>query len=188
MEVLFGEELKQLIECLLFVSYEPLSEKKLAELTESDIQSVRSLLEELEQDYHNRGFRLLQIAGGWQFLTREKFAVDIEKLYRPRTQQLSKAALETLAIIAYRQPITRGEIERIRQVNVDAVVTKLLDKKLVREVGRRETPGKPVLYGTTKSFLEFFGINDLNELPSIDSFVANMDAEEERALFNHQNS
>ncbi|MDD2568033.1 MAG: SMC-Scp complex subunit ScpB [Clostridia bacterium] len=186
MTVLFAEELKQLIECLLFVSYEPLSEKKLAELTETDIASIRSLLKELEKEYASCGFRLCAIAGGWQFLTQEKFAADIEKLYRPRTQQLSKAALETLAIIAYRQPITRGEIERIRQVNADAVVSKLLEKKLVREVGRRETPGRPVLYGTTRDFLGFFGINNLDDLPSMEGFVAGMDAEDERALFGNE--
>ena len=152
MALLFGEELKQLIECLLFVSYEPLTEKKLAELAGTDLESVKIILAELAGDYEGRGFNLVAIAGGWQFLTQKQFAADIEKLYRPHTQQLSKAALETLAIIAYRQPITRGEIERIRQVNVDAVVNKLLDKKLVREVGRRETPGRPVLYGTTKDF------------------------------------
>ena len=179
MTVLFAEELKQLIECLLFVSYEPLSEKKLAELTETDIASIRSLLKELEKEYASCGFRLCAIAGGWQFLTQEKFAADI-------TQQLSKAALETLAIIAFRQPITRGEIERIRQVNADAVVSKLLEKKLVREVGRRETPGRPVLYGTTRDFLGFFGINNLDDLPSMEGFVAGMDAEDERALFGNE--
>jgi len=160
-------DLKALLECLLFVSCEPLNEGRLASLTQNDISTIRALLEELAEEYKGRGFELKQIADGWQFLTRKEFIDYVEKLYRPRLQQLSRAALETLAIIAYQQPITRLEIEQIRQVNSDSVVSKLMEKGLICEMGRRESVGKPVLYGTTGAFLQFFGLSSLSQLPPL---------------------
>ena len=175
---------KNLLEALLFVAYEPMPAKKLADIMGVDLSLVKELILELVQEYQCKGFQLKGIAGGWQFLTNEDFAPYIEKLYNPRNQQLSKAALETLAIIAYRQPITRLEIENIRQVKVDAVVNKLLDKSLVKEVGRREGPGRPILYGTTKEFLSFFGIVSLKDLPPLASFEQNFeDLSSEKPLF-----
>ena len=109
----------------------------------------------------------MEIAGGWQFLTDKDLAPYIEKLYNPRSQQLSKAALETLAIVAYHQPVTRMEIDNIRQVKSDAVLGKLLEKSLVKEVGRLEGPGRPILYGTTREFLAAFNLNSLSELPEL---------------------
>ncbi len=159
-------ELKNLLECLLFVAAEPLDEARLSALCEAPAATVHSLLEELRQEYQGRGFGLRQIAGGWQFFSQPAFLPFIEKLYRPKMAKLSKAGLETLAIIAYKQPITRQEVENIRKVGVDSVISTLLEKDLIQEVGRRNVPGRPILYGTTDAFLAFFGINSLDELPA----------------------
>lgn len=169
------EEIKKQLECLLFVAYEPMSEKRLSDILEIDISLVRQFITELQDEYQDRGFHLQQIAGGWQFMTPPEFAPVIERLYRPKTQALSRAALETLAIIAYRQPVTRLEMEQIRQIKVDGVVNTLLDKNLIKEVGRREGPGRPILYGTTKEFLDKFGLKSLSELPPLESFVQDSD-------------
>ena len=158
---------KNLVEALLFVAWEPVSVKRLAEVAECDTKLVRELLQEIRADFADRGFQLTEIAGGWQFLTGEELAPYIEKLYNPRTQQLSKAALETLAIVAYRQPVTRLEIDNIRQVKSDAVLAKLMEKSLVKEVGRQEGPGRPILYGTTREFLSAFGMVNLADLPPL---------------------
>ena len=179
---LFETKEKYLLEALLFVAYEPMSIKKLADIMQVETSLVRELLAELQEDYQERGFELKEIAGGWQFLTREEFASYIDKLYHPRNQQLSQAALETLAIIAYRQPITRLEMEQIRQVKVDAVVNKLMDKHLIKEVGRREGPGRPILYGTTKEFLSFFGLSSLKELPPLEQFAQTSENKETEVL------
>lgn len=158
---------KKLLETLLFVAYEPMEAKKLAEIMEIKKDKTLDLLKLLQLEYQNKGFNLVEIAGGWQFLTNEEYAIYIERLYNPRNQQLSKAALETLAIIAYRQPITKLEIESIRQVKSDAVVNKLMDKDLVKEVGRGTGAGRPILYGTSNEFLSFFGIDTLKDLPPL---------------------
>ena len=158
-------ELKRILECLLFVAGEPLTLDKLIKLSGQEKALVEPLMRELEEDYRGRGVVLRRIAGGWQFSSAPQYAEYIERLYRPRLQQLSKASLETLAIIAYRQPITRQDMENIRQVNVDGVVTNLLEKNLIREVGRREGAGRPILYGTTSEFLSFFGLESLAQLP-----------------------
>lgn len=168
-------ELKQILECLLFVASDPLSEKRLAEISESEPQQVRALISELAEEYAGRGFQLRQLGGGWQFVTRAECAPYIEKFYRPKVQQLSRAAMETLAIIAYKQPITRSEVAAIRQVEVDGIVANLLDKRLIKEVGRRLGPGRAVLYGTTEEFLSFFGLSALDDLPGA--------AEEQNTLF-----
>ena len=105
------------------------------------------------------------LAGGFQFVTPEPFAPLVERLYRPKYQQLSNAALEALAIIAYKQPITRAEVSAVRQVDSDSVINTLLEKKLIREVGRVNAAGRPILYGTGEEFLSFFGIDTLNDLP-----------------------
>ena len=165
------DELKRVLECLLFVASDPLSEKRLAEISGSDPHQVRLLLEELEQKYSNSGFQLRQIAWGWQFTTQAVYAPFIEKLYRPKIQQLSRAAMETLAIIAYKQPITRAEVSAIRGVDADGVISTLLDKRLIKDVGRRLGPGRPLLYGTTDEFLTFFGIKSLENLPPAGSMA-----------------
>lgn len=169
MGMLFSKEIQDNMECLLFVASEPLSVDQLAEITGADRETVLWLLQELEQFYQGRGFELTQVAGGWQFSTRPDLAGIIEKYYRPKANLLSKAALETLAIIAYRQPITRADIEEIRGVKIDGVLSTLLEKNLVQDVGRKNGPGRPILYGTTLQFLNFFGLKSLDELPPPDS-------------------
>ena len=173
-------ELKSILECLLFVSGEPLSGEKLAQIAAVSRSFAEQALKELEEEYCRRGVILRQLAGGWQFVTASEYAPYIEKFYRPRQQALSKAKLETLAIIAYKQPLTRQDIENIRQVNADGMVSSLLERNLIKEVGRRETPGRPILYGTTAEFLNLFGLKSLDELPPISQFAEEMKAVEEQ--------
>ncbi len=165
------EHCKRLLEALLFVAWEPVSTRRLAELLQLEPKLVRELLRELQLEYEPRGFQLVEIAGGWQFLTRREFAPYVERLYKPRSQQLSKAALETLAIVAYRQPVTRLEVDAVRQVKSDTMLAKLLEKGLIKEVGRLEGPGRPILYGTTREFLAAFGLNSLEQLPSFEELL-----------------
>ena len=146
------EHWRRLLEALLFVAWEPAPVKRLAEALGLEPKFTQELLLELQEAYVGRGFQLVEIAGGWQFLTQPEAAPYIERLYKPRAQQLSKAALETLAIVAYRQPVTRAEIDNIRQVKSDAMLAKLMEKTLVKEVGRLDAPGRPILYGTTQEF------------------------------------
>lgn len=170
MGILFSDDIRAAIECLLFVANEPLSEDKISEITGANIVTVKMLLEELQNSYSSRGFELVEIGGGWQFCTRPELSVYVEKLYRPKSGMLSKAALETLAIIAYKQPVTRAEAEEIRGVKIDGVLAALLEKNLVQEVGRKNGPGRPILYGTTLEFLRFFGLKSLKELPEPENF------------------
>jgi segregation and condensation protein B len=166
--LLFSKEIRNNIECLLFVACEPLTVEKIMEITGATRETVLVLLHELEKEYQDRGFQLMEVAGGWQFVTNHESAEVIEKYYRPKVHSLSKAALETLAIIAYKQPVTRIDIETIRGVKADGVVSTLLEKKLIQDVGRKNIPGRPVLYGTTMEFLRFFGLKSLKELPDPD--------------------
>ena len=173
------EHWRRLLEALLFVAWEPAPVKRLAEALGLEPKFTQELLLELQEAYVGRGFQLVEIAGGWQFLTHPEAAPYIERLYKPRAQQLSKAALETLAIVAYRQPVTRAEIDNIRQVKSDAMLAKLMEKTLVKEVGRLDAPGRPILYGTTQEFLAAFGLVSLQELPPL----ADIDENEEISLF-----
>lgn len=162
------EGLSQALEALLFVACDPLSAKELAKLTEAPLPAVQAALERLVEGYRERGLTLRAIAGGYQFVTPERFAFLVERLYRPKYQQLSAAALEALAIIAYKQPITRAEVTAVRQVDCDSVINTLLEKKLIREVGRVNAAGRPILYGTGQEFLSFFGLNSLSDLPRLE--------------------
>lgn len=169
-----ARELKAIVESLLFVSSEPLSVQRLlaviGDVTKAEVtQALRSLGEELEQE--GRGLRLAEVAGGFRLLTKQEFAGWIKRLDKSKsTAKLSRSALESLAIIAYKQPIVRSEIEDIRGVETSGVVRTLLERKLVRIVGRKEVPGRPIMYGTTKYFLEHFGLNDLSQLPPLREF------------------
>lgn len=170
MSTLFPDESKSIIEGLLFVTCEPLSVKGIAEIIERDEETVQSLLREIkaECERERRGFCLLEIAGGYSFATRTEHSAYIEKLVQPRLNALSQASLETLAIIAYRQPITRSEIDEIRGVKSDSAVSTILERGLIQEAGRREGPGRPILYGTTPAFLKYFGLKTLDDLPELD--------------------
>ena len=173
---LTGDALLRALEALLFVACEPLTVQDLAKYTEADEEQVGEALKELTERYADRGFTLRRIAGGYQFVTPEQFAFLVERLYRPKYQQLSSAALEALAVIAYKQPITRAEVAAVRQVDSDSVINTLLEKKLIREVGRVNTAGRAILYGTGEEFLSFFGIDSLDDLPRLQ--------EEEQGEFN----
>lgn len=175
MGMMFPNETKSILECLLFVTKEPLTVKTMAQILELPESDIKVLLAELMADYNDfgRGINIQIVANGFQMFTRPEFANYIEKLYKPQNSYgLSKAALETLAIIAYKQPITRAEVEAIRGVKVDSAIGTLVEKNLVREAGRKEGPGRPILFGTTPAFLRYFGLSDLSELPDMEEFAA----------------
>jgi segregation and condensation protein B len=158
-----------MVEALLFVSGEPLSLKAIAKATEWDEEAVLDALKELQERYvqSDSGLQVLEIAGGWQLGTRPEYATTIGKLLAPHANRLTKPALETVTIIAYRQPLTQAEIEAIRGVGCDGVLKTLTERELIGEVGRKQTPGRPILYGTTPQFLHYFGMASLEELPPL---------------------
>ena len=166
-----GTTLESVIEAVLFASDESLTPARLANITESSTKLVRNLIKNLNEKYeaNNSAFRIEQIAGGFQMLTLSKYNHWLKKLLRARSEtKLSPAAMETLAIIAYKQPVIRADIEAIRGVAVGEVIRSLSLKSLVKIVGRAEILGRPMLYGTTKKFLEVFGLNTLKDLPKIE--------------------
>lgn len=160
-------ELLRALECLLFAAGEPVEVGLLAEALAVEPDTVVELAGLLAEEYHHHGIRLERVAGGYQLVTRPEYAGVVSRLRRPRKVRLSKPALETLAIIAYRQPITRPEVEAIRGVKADGVVDTLLHYELIRELGRRPTPGRPMTYGTTERFLSHFGLFSVDELPAL---------------------
>ncbi len=164
------EKKKAMLEALLFISGEPLETAELKKSLGLHENDLKDLLEELMADYaeRNGGVVIAKVAGGYQMVTNPEHTEWVSKFKgSSRKQKLSLPALETLSIIAYRQPITKAEIEELRGVNADGVVKALLDKHLIRIVGKKEAPGKPMLYGTTREFLQYFGLNDLTELPTL---------------------
>ena len=178
--------LKAAVEALLYVSDMPLSLKKIRETLGEDIPfediraGVNALVAEFEAD--GRGVRIAELAGGYQFITRPEYAVYIKKLQKIRPPKLSAQSLETLAIIAYRQPIIKAEIEAIRGVSADGVIKTLLDRRLVKIAGRQDVPGKPMMYATTTEFLQYFGLKDLNSLPSLRELERELGMEENSIL------
>jgi segregation and condensation protein B len=164
------DELKSIIESLLFVADGPQTLHRFGEiLDQADKQTLQSVLSELQTDYEsqNRGIRLVEVAGGYQLRTVKANADWVKKLLGGRPARMSKATLETLAIVAYRQPITKAEVEAIRGVDVDGVITTLLERGLIRAVARKDVPGRPFLYGTTAEFLQLFNLKDLSHLPTL---------------------
>lgn len=154
----------------MFFSGEPLTPQTLKGVTEMDEPEIRRLMEGLMADYRARGSGILvaEVANGYQMVTDPRHAPWIKKLKGAQVSaRLSLAALETLAIIAYKQPIIKAEIEQVRGVNADGVIKTLLDRRLIKIMGKKEAPGKPLLYGTTKEFLQYFGLKDLAELPTL---------------------
>jgi len=155
------------LECLLFMADRPLSPKELGEMLGLEPAQVRDLAERLIGVYDGRGVEIVRVAGGYQMCTRPEYGEYVAKLHEPNRFRLSRPAMETLAIIAYRQPITRPEMEAVRGVNCDSVIETLLGRGLVCERGRRHTPGRPMTYGTTPDFLAQFGLDSLNDLPDL---------------------
>jgi segregation and condensation protein B len=180
------KQMKSIIEGLLFVSGdEGIDAKQLAEILELDIPTVIDAVRQLQQDFRrsNRGVQIIELAGSFQMTTLPAHAVYFERLaYSPSRTSLSQSALETLAIVAYRQPITRVEIEEIRGVRTDRALHTLVAKELIEETGRADAPGRPILYGTTKQFMDYFGLSGLNELPEASSFENDTNLEEETRL------
>lgn len=162
------DELLMALEALLFSAGEPVTATELASaLGEVDAIAVRDALRELEKTTADRGVRVVQISGGWQMRTDARFADAIVRLRGGRPLMMSRAALETLSVVAYRQPVTRQEIDDIRGVSSGGVVKTLIDKGYLRVVGRREEPGRPLEYGTTPTFLEMFELSGLDDLPTL---------------------
>lgn len=166
--------IKKVIEALLFVSEKPLTLEDFRQALDGmDEESIKNVIEELRADYasQERSFGIAELAGGYQIITNPEFAPWIGKLFKRDEARLSNPSLETLAIIAYRQPLTRAEVERIRGVNVDGVLKTLLDKNLIKIRGRKDAPGRPITYGTTEAFLKRFGLKGLESLPKLRDFT-----------------
>jgi segregation and condensation protein B len=165
------QAVKASVEAALFASERPLTLAQItAALEEVERKLVHQVLDELRAEYDEqaRGFRLTEIAEGWQLLTRPGQAGVIRRLHRIKSaNRLTRPSLETLAIIAYKQPLTKAEVESIRGVNSDGVMQSLLERRMVRTVGRKDAVGRPLLYGTTREFLQAFGLKDLGELPKL---------------------
>ncbi|RJR18743.1 MAG: SMC-Scp complex subunit ScpB [Nitrospiraceae bacterium] len=167
------EEAKSVIEAILFMAGEPVSLDTIRKITEIDKYNTDRLTRELISDYsvRNTGLFIVEVAEGYQMVTNPACAPWVKKLLSTSVpKKLSQSSLETMAIIAYKQPIIKAEIEAIRGVNSDGVVKTLLDKRLVKILGRKEVPGRPLMYGTTKEFLQYFGLKDLSELPTLKEF------------------
>lgn len=163
------QDVKNIVETLLFVAEEPLSPERLKKILEpTEAGAIAEAIAALQADYDSRqgGFYLAEVAGGYQFRTRPEYTGWIRRLVDPKPVRLSKAALETLAIIAYKQPVIRSDVEHIRGVDCGGVLRQLLERKLVRVLGRKEIAGRPLIYATTRKFLETFDLKDLKDLPT----------------------
>jgi segregation and condensation protein B len=170
-----GAELKAILEALIFASPEPLTPKAIFKLLASEPkEDVEAALEELKRDYERPGgLQFVEVAGGYQIVTRPDLHEWVRRLFHERTtQRLTVQALETLAVIAYRQPVTAAEITEIRGVNTSGVLTTLLERHLVKIVGRKQVVGRPFMYATTKEFLIRFGLKDLDDLPKVEDMAA----------------
>jgi len=181
-EAIDARELKAILEAVLFVSPEPVPVARLMSIlgTVSKaevVQALGILTHDLDQD--GRGIQLVQIAGGYRLVTKQEYGPWLKRMDKAKAaQKLSRSALESLAIIAYKQPLVRSEIEEIRGVETSGVLRTLCERKLVRIVGRKDVPGRPIMYGTTKFFLEHFGLHDLSQLPPLREFKELGDSEQ----------
>ena len=173
-EAIDARELKAILEAVLFVSPEPVPLARLLSILGTVpkaevVQALEILTHDLDQD--GRGIQLVQIAGGYRLVTKQEYGPWLKRMDKAKAaQKLSRSALESLAIIAYKQPLVRSEIEEIRGVETSGVLRTLCERKLVRIVGRKDVPGRPIMYGTTKFFLEHFGLEDLSQLPPLREF------------------
>ena len=176
-------EAKRIIEAVIFAADEPVSVDQLSQLIETlDNDAILQVIQGLQQDYavSERSFQLVEIANGFQMRTRHEYAHWIKKFYTTEiSSRLSVSALEALAIVAYKQPATRAEVEEVRGVNSDSVIRTLLERNLIRILGRKQAPGRPMLYGTTTEFLMHFGLRDLAELPSVEEIESMLGTPEE---------
>jgi len=178
-----NEEIKSIVEAVLFAWSDPLSIKELSKVIEVDVKTLEGILKEMMDDfsYNKRGIQIIKMNEYYQLATKSEYYEYIQRLLEPKQNKgLTQAALETLAIIAYRQPITKAEIESIRGVKCDKAISTLLEKEVIEEKGRLEKTGRPILYGTNINFLKTFGLKSLEELPEITEFQ--MIGEDEEAI------
>ena len=166
------KKLKRIIESAIFSAGRPLSIEKIALLFEEEHRpsnpDIKKILALLAQDYHDKGIALVEVSSGWRFQSRQEFAPWIQKLWEERPSRYSRASLETLSLIAYRQPVTRGEIEEIRGVSVSSnIIKSFMEREWIRIVGHRDVPGRPALFATTKQFLDYFNLKSLDDLPTL---------------------
>lgn len=185
---MFLENLLGPIEAVLFASGDPVSPQQLMEIFDIDGESLNVLLDELNQNLAERssGLMIQKVAGGWQMVTRQEMFSYVEKLTETKDKKLSAAAMETLSIIAFKQPITKQEIEHIRGVHIEKVLAKLIELELVRELGRKEVLGRPILYGTTENFLKCFGLNEITDLPELPTVEIDQQEYEQLGLFDEE--
>jgi len=181
------QQLKLIIEGALLASHEPLTIARIAGLFDIDEQAsnddIRAALLELQSDCADRAYELVEVSSGWRFQIRRNFSNWINKLWEEKPPKYSRATLETLALIAYRQPITRGDIEEVRGVAVSTnIIQSLLERNWVRVVGHRDVPGRPALYATTRQFLDYFNLKSLDQLPSL-SEIRDLDKINEELMF-----
>ena len=177
---------KSVIEALLFASEKPVTLGQINKVLDNlGKEEILGLVEELKSEYERsaRGMRIVDIAGGFQMVTFPGFASFLRKMYKDRQEEkLSRPALETLAIIAYKQPLTKREIVLLRNVNVDGIMKGLVCKNLIRITGRKKIPGRPFVFGTTRNFLEHFGLKSLDELPKMEKFTALAEQKEQEQI------
>jgi segregation and condensation protein B len=173
--VLMSKSLKLIVESMLYAAEKPLSAREIHSIIpDAKLPEIKSALKVLQYEYEamGRSFALKEVANGYQFRSRSEYGAYIMKMLQRTPNRLSKASMETLAIIAYKQPILRQEVERLRGVDVGGILRALLEKGLVRVMGRKDLPGRPLIYGTTKKFLEVFDLKDLGSLPKLKEFKA----------------
>ena len=173
------DKFKNIIESLLFVSDAPLTPEKIRRaLPNAETSEIKSVMKTLSEEYDTRGggFFLLEVAGGYQLRSRPEYSEYIKKMLQPSPLRISPSAMETLAVIAYRQPLIRSDLEHIRGVDCGGVIKTLLDRKLIRIMGRKEIPGRPIIYGTTRHFLEVFNLKSLRDLPLPDEIGESSEA------------
>lgn len=182
MDISESNHVKGIIESLLFIGEKPIMLEQIKDAVEGiSTSDIREMINALQKEYAQRksGIVILEIAGGYQMLSNPDYAMYVKKFYRSaHKEKLSKPALETLSIIAYKQPVSRLDVELIRGVNTDSVVVHLLDKGLIKIVGRKDVAGRPYLYGTTRQFLEYFGLKSLADLPKLEDFSSLQAAEQ----------
>ena len=167
------EEIKAIIENILLAADQPVSEAQFKNLFGDEVEKVsfKSVLEELIDEYNSRNLQILQVAEGYQLCTRHDYSNWVRKFLKfDKTRKLSQPSLDTLSIIAYKQPLTKAEVEEIRGVDSSGVVRTLLEKKIISPGGRKKVPGRPIMYRTTRKFLEYFGLKDLSDLPTLEDF------------------
>ena len=170
------EEIKAVIENILLAADQPVSQTQLKSLFGYEIEkvSLKSVLEELIDEYKTRSLQIIQVAEGYQLCTRHDYSNWVRKFLKfDKTTKLSQPSLDTLSIIAYKQPLTKAEVEEIRGVDSSGVVRTLLEKKIISPGGRKKVPGRPIMYRTTRKFLEYFGLKDLSDLPTLEDFKEN---------------